>query len=469
MIGASQHELHPDAELLNAFAERALGERERDQVLIHLAACRRCRQVVTLAHQAVGPEHVNLEQVELEEVALPTAAAPAVAASVPARTALRRPWWRNWHFAWIPASALVATAGFAVYLHVARVAHNAELAQKNRPVVQFNKTTAQPAPQEQPKALPPAPSSVLVVQNQRERAAKTPAEARSEPKSLYGGEGGQAPSEAEQQAVVNGLGAPPPRDIERAEKSETLPEPAAPPPPMAAAELPPPAAAQTVVVTQSENAPQTVSSQQIMRIESPAAAEAKALQTTSTSVAASAAKKQRQGELKELAEQDRQLQATAARASNRQSSGPAPAAPTTAAVYRQPANTSGGFVTTFGELHGSAVAGALGGKAIHLPSGLAIQSITSAKHRMLAIDKAGTLFLSEDSGLNWHPVRAQWPGRAILVRAVSVPAPAATPSQFAENSTGAAPVAAPAATFFEIVNDKNQVFQSTDGTSWVAK
>ena len=465
MIGASQHELHPDAELLNAFAERALGERERDQVLIHLAACRRCRQVVALAHQAVGPEHVNLEQVELEEVALPTAAAPAVAASVPARTALRRPWWRNWHFAWIPASALVATAGFAVYLHVARVAHNAELAQNNRPVVQFNKTTAQPAPQEQPKALPPAPSSVLVAQNQRERAAKTPAEARSEPKSLYGGEGGQAPSEAEQQAVVNGLGAPPPRDFERAEKSEALPEPAAPPPPMAAAELPPPAAAQTVVVTQSENAPQTVSSQQIMRIESPSAAEAKAPQTTSTSVVASAAKKQRQGELKELAEQDRQLQATAARASNRQSSGPAPAAPTTAAVYRRQTETRGASIAAFAALHGAEAAG----RPIHLPSGLAVVSTASANHRMLAIDKAGTLFLSEDSGLNWHPVRAQWPGRAILVRAVSVPAPAATPSQFAENSTGAAPVAAPAATFFEIVNDKNQVFQSTDGTSWVAK
>ena len=48
----TQHEIHPDAERLSAFAEQALGERERGEVLEHLAVCGRCRQVVALAREA---------------------------------------------------------------------------------------------------------------------------------------------------------------------------------------------------------------------------------------------------------------------------------------------------------------------------------------------------------------------------------------------------------------------------------
>jgi hypothetical protein len=40
---------HPDADLLTAFAERSLADRERGLVMEHLAACGDCREVVTLA------------------------------------------------------------------------------------------------------------------------------------------------------------------------------------------------------------------------------------------------------------------------------------------------------------------------------------------------------------------------------------------------------------------------------------
>lgn len=40
---------HPDADLLTAFAEGSLGERERIRVLAHLGACGVCREVVSLA------------------------------------------------------------------------------------------------------------------------------------------------------------------------------------------------------------------------------------------------------------------------------------------------------------------------------------------------------------------------------------------------------------------------------------
>lgn len=39
---------HPDADLLTAFSERALRERERTQVLEHLARCAECREVIAL-------------------------------------------------------------------------------------------------------------------------------------------------------------------------------------------------------------------------------------------------------------------------------------------------------------------------------------------------------------------------------------------------------------------------------------
>jgi len=42
-------EPHPDADLLTAFAEHSLADRERDQVLEHLARCADCREVVVLA------------------------------------------------------------------------------------------------------------------------------------------------------------------------------------------------------------------------------------------------------------------------------------------------------------------------------------------------------------------------------------------------------------------------------------
>jgi len=48
---------HPDADLLTAFAEKSLSDRERANVLMHLSACADCREVVAIAMQA-APEPV---------------------------------------------------------------------------------------------------------------------------------------------------------------------------------------------------------------------------------------------------------------------------------------------------------------------------------------------------------------------------------------------------------------------------
>jgi hypothetical protein len=53
-----QGEEHPDANLLAAFAEKTLTEKERDQVLIHLSQCTDCRDIAALAvpEESEAPE-----------------------------------------------------------------------------------------------------------------------------------------------------------------------------------------------------------------------------------------------------------------------------------------------------------------------------------------------------------------------------------------------------------------------------
>jgi hypothetical protein len=118
-------------------------------------------------------------------------------------------------------------------------------------------------------------------------------------------------------------------------------------------------------------------------------------------------------------------------------------------------------------------------RAVHLPSGLAALSIASANHCSLAIDTAGALFASEDSGITWRRVATQWSGRAILVFTQKLPIMnnEASPASQMPPAAGAAGKQAGAsdsatsspASFFEIVNNKNQIWWSIDGLTWIAK
>ena len=87
--------------------------------------------------------------------------------------------------------------------------------------------------------------------------------------------------------------------------------------------------------------------------------------------------------------------------------------------------------------------------SIKLPSGLTVVSTATVAHRTLAIDLAGALFLSEDSGKHWEPVARQWTGRPIEVRVPRGP------------SGNSAP--APA---FELMSDGGLVWVSPDGKTW---
>lgn len=134
----SHFDLHPDAELLNAFAEHELAVAERDEVLAHLAGCARCREVVFLAHDATVA-HVPEFAEPVEEFALAApmaaAAAPARAEAVPdrdvvdktripasasAKESAKEGWLVRWRsvprIAWMGATAIAMTAVVAVVM-----------------------------------------------------------------------------------------------------------------------------------------------------------------------------------------------------------------------------------------------------------------------------------------------------------------------------------------------------------------
>lgn len=85
---------HPDANLLTAFLEQKLSERERELLLSHLAECGECREQVALA--------------------LP----PEVQETQAVRTAKRAPVWLSWpSLRWGAVAAALGTVLVAVFLH----------------------------------------------------------------------------------------------------------------------------------------------------------------------------------------------------------------------------------------------------------------------------------------------------------------------------------------------------------------
>jgi hypothetical protein len=98
MQAAPKPEVHPDPDVLTALTEKALNERERDQVLQHLAVCADCREILAVAQP----------QAELQYAAV------AVAASLPNPT--RHGWFRGSWFRWGAAAACVVVVSGAVLL-----------------------------------------------------------------------------------------------------------------------------------------------------------------------------------------------------------------------------------------------------------------------------------------------------------------------------------------------------------------
>jgi len=101
-----QPDVHPDAESLNAFVERALPQPERAQIVAHLGGCARCREVVFLAQAAAETDAALVAAVKTE--------------LLPAESS--RTWWwaafANWRIALVPAAALATAAGLLIWVQM---------------------------------------------------------------------------------------------------------------------------------------------------------------------------------------------------------------------------------------------------------------------------------------------------------------------------------------------------------------
>lgn len=132
--GRTRRGIHPHADLLTAFAEKTLTERERTQVIEHLSRCEDCREVMFLS----APHQVPAQ----------------VVGKIPSRAG-----WLSWSvLRWGSAVACVVVVGTAVTLHYQeskRSTLRGELASEKAEEV---KTSISPGPVAA-LAVPSAPSS----------------------------------------------------------------------------------------------------------------------------------------------------------------------------------------------------------------------------------------------------------------------------------------------------------------------
>jgi len=406
----TQPEIHPDTERLSAFAEQALSERERSEVLSHLAVCGRCRQIVTLAQA--------------------TPAEIAVEASAPEMIQMRRAWWKEWRLALAPVAALAMTAALAVYFHEQRVRRPAQMAQANPSAMMQNaEAPANPSQGERP-APPPQLASPNATREKRQ------------PKPEHPDAG--APQRTPEMAMAPASPQPPAVMDRPAEAQLQPPLPPTPPP-----------VANSGFLAGREPATYQPPAESEWQAEKKAQERDKLLANPGSGerLAAKSAQEPQDG------------------------GGGAPASSAQVQVTAAAPEFETQSAPMTGLLRGSQSSGLISVhrmSAVQLPSGLPVVSIASSGGRMLAIDKAGALFLSEDSGTTWKRITQQWTGRAIEVR--RQPTEKAGADQAPEpkaKTKGNAPVAAASATLptpvFEIVNDQGKVWFSADGVSWTAK
>jgi Carboxypeptidase regulatory-like domain/Putative zinc-finger len=103
----------------------------------------------------------------------------------------------------------------------------------------------------------------------------------------------------------------------------------------------------------------------------------------------------------------------------------------------------------------------------NLPSHLPVRSNLAHARVALAIDTAGALFRSDDVGVTWHPITAQWQGHALTLRLA--PPVSTGIGALAKNSAAAAKAKTPAAPIFELTTDAGVTYTSIDGQTWQHK
>jgi hypothetical protein len=354
-----QSGLHPDADHLSAFVERALPAGERERTLAHLAVCPQCRAVVALSLPPVD-ESVN-----------------------PLPEASRGRWLSGWNLAWPTAVALAATILFTIYVHRAATTRSAPA---QMAVSQHSAPAAQPS-----RASEPAPS----------RSANPQPTGRTE------GNGGASTQQ-------NGTQEEKPRTIALLPISgRNLTALATPPAAPGEARKP----ANILMVTQKEAPAETVAPQAAFGVagsigqsggtaQAPMAS-ADFLSNRKIVISSGIAPK-----VKAAA----QSSATLSLPASGTSSGTALVTVADAAVTA-PSKAAGAAKAQAKEL----VQPVLQSQppSHRLPSRLPVVSIAAHERLVLAIDAQNAVFLSNNAGKRWKAVRAPWTGRAVKAALIS--------------------------------------------------
>jgi len=387
----AQSGTHPDAESLNAFAELALPAAERQQVLVHLASCDRCREVVFLAQAAAGAE-----------------AAASVPVASPEPGSGLRGLFAGWRWTWIPATALAGVVGFAVLHHFKSVPPVTEIARNTKQVAVATEGSVKPESA--------APKPTLDEPSETKRATRTKSAAptsfpskdvgtlakkESETANLPAADASEMASVAVVSSGVVGGSA----IHGAAQKRSAIGGPYA-----------------------ANNQQQVADDRQEVARDQLHSARFDARANGATAGAAQAGL---------AGKADAQGQATTAAA-------PAPAREVT---MRAAAKSGLSIATDEVAVDGKR-------KLPVLPNGAIALSTATTGGRTVAIDPSGAVFLNEAPGAKWTAIATQWTGRAVLVRVRGT-------------STAGGITLEP--TEFELINDQNKVWSSSDGKIWLAE
>ncbi len=398
--------MHPDAESLTAFAEQVLPVAEREEILVHMSTCGRCREVVFLAQQAIEEDQ-------------PEPVAAAVDAPIKARAS-----WFNWRWAWIPVAACAGLIGVAVMQHSRRTATETQTATNVAPTdsLQTERSpkaeTQKQTTQNEPRQAKPAKQSDIVA----EREIVPQALRRDEAKSLLDDKKPSDQKDVGARATVPAIVLAP--GVSGGSTHA-----------MMAARAKTSAIGGPLAADQFQQ--QNMANQQNM------------LQSSGAQLAA--ANKPVNAATAPRAESETvSVQAQSVIPAQQ----PAPAAtPEVSAI------------ATTEQSDAISLAGAAGfskKEKASLPNGLGTLSVASSGERTIALDTKGVLFVSEDGGKHWKPVRTQWTGRAVLVRSLNTAAKG--------NALGAPGAMKMSPTEkFELVTDDLQTWVSADGTIWTVQ
>jgi hypothetical protein len=179
---------HPDANVLTAFAEGALLERERSRVLTHLSACATCREVVSLAL----PE---------APVAAPTAIPSAKG-------------WSRW-----PMLQWAGMAAAVVVVAAAVVVQNSRRVESTAQVARTESATKPPEPKHAEKTAPGAtPAPVMNDRAEKESRSDIDAKGRTKAETRT-----DKKKDAGTGALANGYAASSPQENRVAQNNEPAP------------------------------------------------------------------------------------------------------------------------------------------------------------------------------------------------------------------------------------------------------